>query len=124
MHTLFDFITRTDAAEYGLMLFFILGFIVFLQVMKPRPFRQVVEMAASDVRFLKSQSRGRLLRLARNTAFAPVYFMFYLVSLPFLFVQGMATPLATAEWSPVRAYFTGRKARSKKSADEDAGNRP
>ena len=123
MHTLFDFVTSTNAAEYGLMLLFILGFIIFLQIMSPRPFKGALEMAADDVKFLRSQNRVRLLRLARNAALAPAYFMFYLAALPFLFVQGLAAPLASAEWSPVRAYFTGRKARGKKP-DEDPGKRP
>lgn len=119
MHTLFDFITRTDAAEYALMLLFIFGFIVFLQIMKPGPFKRLRELAAGEMRFLKSQDRNRVFRFARNAALAPAYFAFYLISLPFLFTLGLTEPLATAQWSPVRAYFTGKKAH--KSANKGKG---
>jgi hypothetical protein len=125
MHTLFDFISDVYAVQYGLALLSIVGFIIFCEILKPRPFEGLVKAAAEDFRFMRAQGRVRSLQLAKNVAMAPLYAIFYLVSVPVLFVQGIAEPLGrmisastSAGWSPVRAYFAGRK-RTKKAK---AGN--
>ncbi|MGO9014585.1 MAG: hypothetical protein ACLQF0_06355 [Dissulfurispiraceae bacterium] len=123
MHTLFDFITNVNAAQYGFSLLSILGFIVFYQILKPKPFEGLLQAAADDARFIKGQERGRVLQTVRNITMAPVYLMIYLVSLPFLFILGAVAPRATVmsgEWSPVRAYFMGsRKSRKSRGAKRD-----
>jgi hypothetical protein len=122
MHTLFDFVTKVNGAQFLLSLLFILGFIVLAELFKTRPFAGVRERAADDVRFLKAQGNADRKQLFKNMAMAPVYFLRYLVSVPVLFVQGMAEPLgrgvATAGWSPVRAYFAGRKNMKAKGNDQ------
>ncbi len=123
MHTLFDFITNVDAAQYGFSLLSIAGFIVFYQILKPKPFEGLLESAAEDARFIKAQERGNVLQIFRNIAMAPLYLMIYLVSLPFLFILGSVAPRATVmsgEWSPVRAYFMGSR-KSRKSRGDKKG---
>jgi hypothetical protein len=127
MHTLFDFVSNVNAMQYGLALLFVLGFIVFTEILKPRPFKELAESAAEDVRFIKAQGKEKNTQLIKNIVSAPVYLVTYLVAVPLLFVQGMVEPigrglgsLTTAEWSPVRAYFTGRK-KTKKAKNNDSG---
>ena len=114
MHTLFDFISSVNAVQYGLSLLFILGFIIFNEILKPRPFDGLVEAIVEDVKFIRNG--GKMRPLMKKVAVAPVYTVIYLASLPLLFLQGMAVlsgrgiaSLTSAGWSPVRAYFTGRK---------------
>ena len=120
MNTLFDFVSKVNAVQYGLALLFVLGFIIFTEILKARPFVELIQSAAEDVRFIKAQGKEKNIRLVKNIASAPFYLVTYLVAVPFLFVQGIAEPLSrglgsltTAQWSPVRAYFTGRR-KSKK----------
>ena len=114
MHTLFDFISSVNAVQYGLSLLFILGFIIFNEILKPRPFDGLVEAIVEDVKFIRNG--GKMRPLMKKVAVAPVYTVIYLASLPLLFLQGMAVlsgrgiaSLTSAGWSPVRAYFTGMK---------------
>ncbi len=114
MHTLFDFISSVNAVQYGLSLLFILGYIIFNEILKPRPFEGLVESVVEDVRFIRTG--GKMRPLMKKVAVAPVYLAVYLASLPLLFLQGLAVlsgrgiaSLTSAGWSPVRAYFTGRK---------------
>ena len=121
MNTLFDFVSNVNAMQYGLALLFVAGFVVFTEILKARPFAQLKESAAEDIRFIRSQGREKNTQLLKNLVSAPLYLVTYIASVPFLFVKGMAEPLGsltTAGWSPVRAYFTGsRKAKKIKAKD-------
>jgi hypothetical protein len=120
MHTLFDFITSVNAAQYGFSLFFVVGFIVFYQILKPKPFEGLAAAAAEDAGYIKTQGKGRVVQLARNIIMAPVYLMIYVVSLPFLFILGAIAPrgaVMTGEWSPLRAYFMGSRKPGKSRGD-------
>src|SRR5512139_392660 len=121
MHTLFDFTSNVNLVQYGLSLLFIVGFVVFCEVLKPKPFGGLVKAAVEDIRFIRAEGTARFVPLLRNIALAPLYAVVYLLSVPVLFVQGITEALGrsvgtvtTAGWSPVRAYFTGRK-RAKKA---------
>jgi hypothetical protein len=129
MHTLFDFISNVNAVQYVIALLSIPGFIIFSEVLKARPFKGLRESVADDVRFIKAQDKGERLQVVRNAAMAPFYFLTYLAAVPVLFVQGMAEPvgrgigaMTSGGWSPVRAYFAGRR-KSKKSKEDDARKR-
>ena len=129
MHTLFDFVSNVNAIQYGLALLFVLGFIIFTEILKARPFQELVQSAAEDVKFIKAQGKEKNMQLIKNAASAPLYLVSYLVAVPFLFVQGMAEPIGrglgsvtTVGWSPVRAYFTGRR-KSKKTKGNDSEKR-
>src|SRR5512139_3747411 len=121
MHTLFDFTSNVNLVQYGLSLLFIVGFVVFCEVLKPKPFGGLVKAAVEDIRFIRAQGTARFVPLLRNIALAPLYAVLYLLFVPVLFVQGVTEALGksvgtvtSAGWSPVRAYFTGRK-RAKKA---------
>ncbi|MBI4685451.1 MAG: hypothetical protein HY755_09660 [Nitrospirae bacterium] len=127
MHTLFDFISNVNAMQYGLALFFILGFIIFYEILKPKPFEGLLKSAADDVKFIKAQRKETSVQLIKKIALAPMYILFYLAAVPVLFVQGFSIPLGkgiatvtSAGWSPVRAYFTGSR-KAKKAQGNDPG---
>jgi len=125
MHTLFDFVSSVNAVQYGLSLLSIVGFIIFNEILKPRPFEGLVESIVEDVRFIRTS--GKMKPLMKKVAVAPVYTMIYLASLPLLFMQGLAVlsgrgiaSLTSAGWSPVRAYFAGRKKTTKKNKQHNS----
>jgi hypothetical protein len=122
MHTLFDFVSNVNAVQYGIALLSVVGFLLFSEALKANPFKGLRESVAEDVRFVKAQDKGTRIQFIRNVAMAPFYFLSYLVSLPVLFVQGMAEPIGravtTGGWSPVRAYFAGRGKTKKPKADD------
>ncbi len=129
MHTLFDFISNVNAVQYVIALLSIVGFLIFSEVLKAKPFEGLQESASDDLKFLKAQDTGTRLQLIKNVVMAPFYFLTYLASLPVLFVQGMAEPIGrgigsmtTGGWSPVRAYFAGRR-KTKTSKDDDSAKR-
>jgi len=129
MHTLFDFISNVNAVQYVIALLSMIGFILFSEVLKANPFQGLRESVAEDVRFIKTQDKGMRLQLIKNVAMAPFYFLSYLASLPVLFAQGMVEPIGrgfgavtTGGWSPVRAYFAGRR-KTKKSKGDDSDKR-
>ncbi len=129
MHTLFDFISNVNAVQYVIALLSVIGFIIFSEVLKANPFKGLRESVAEDVRFIKTQDRVTRIQFAKNVASAPFYFLSYLAALPVLFVQGMAEPIGrgigvmtTGGWSPVRAYFAGRR-KVKKAKEQGPGNR-
>lgn len=114
MHTLFDFMTSVNAIQYGLALLFIIGFVLFNEILRPKPFDGLVKAVVEDVRFIRAE--GKMKVLAKKVLMGPVYLGIYLAALPLLFVQGMAVlfgkgvaSVTYAGWSPVRAYFAGRK---------------
>ncbi|MGO9612385.1 MAG: hypothetical protein ACLPX5_05070 [Dissulfurispiraceae bacterium] len=125
MHTLFDFVSKVNAAQYVLMLLFILGFIIFSEIFNPRPFRGLLKSLADDFRFIRTQDNKKFVQVAKNIALAPFYtliyliavpVLFYIAAVPILFFKGMSVSFdrlvvsaTSARWSPVRAYFTGRK---------------
>jgi len=124
MHTLFDFISSVNGIQYVLALVFMFGFIIFSELLKPKPFQGLVKAAAEDIGFMKAQGRGKALGLLKATAMAPLYALFYLAAVPVLFVHGIATlfgkviiATTVVGWSPVHAYFArrgkGKKARGK-----------
>jgi hypothetical protein len=125
MHTLFDFISSVNGIQYGLALIFMFGFIIFTEILKPKPFQGLVKAAAEDIGFIKAQGKGKAVGLIKATAMAPLYALFYLAAVPVLFVHGIAVLfgkviIATTAigWSPVHAYFA-RRGKVKKARGND-----
>jgi hypothetical protein len=89
--------------------------------MRPEPFRAFVRALRSDWQEIRAEGFGRLMEIAKGVVSAPVYVAMYVVSVPVLFVVGLVMPIGKAVsvatsfgWSPVRAYFRGKKALKKK----------
>jgi hypothetical protein len=122
MHTLFDFITHVKGIEYILSILFIGGFLLLWEVLKPKPFATVVSVGKEDIAHMRST--GGPLQYAGRIAAAPFIGLAYIVMLPVGFflvmlleavnlaVKGVSTLLGrdiSFNWSPLEAYFTGRK---------------
>lgn len=142
MHTLVDFTTRVKGVEYLISVLAITGFILFVEVLKPRPFKVLARHVREDLDHLKETGYGNALRTAGRILAAPFVGLAYVVALPFLFAytfcretaglagEGMARVLALAGrsaffgWRPTEAYLAGRKARrgkKDKAGAEDPG---
>ncbi|HSQ78913.1 MAG TPA: hypothetical protein VLN91_08465 [Nitrospirota bacterium] len=124
MHTLVDFITHVKGIEYILSVLFIGGFLLFWEILKPRPFATVVSAGKEDLEHLKMNGFRDTMKFAGKIAAAPFIGLMYIVMLPVgffivllseavnLLVKGVSTVLGkdvSFEWRPVEAYFTGKK---------------
>jgi len=122
MNTLFDFMTHVKGIEYIISVLSIGVFMVFWEVLKPKPFATVVNSGKEDWEHLRKT--GGVMQYAGKIAAAPFVGLMYIVMLPvgFLFmvlaevvnlsVKGVSTLLGkdmSFDWNPVEAYFTGRK---------------
>jgi hypothetical protein len=132
MHTLVDFLTRVKGVEYILSVLTITGFILFLEVLKPAPFRSLRKLIGEDVDYLREEGFRSVMKTVGRMVAGPFIGLLYVVSLPFLFVytlgvelrgiaaEGMAAALdavgasAVFGWRPGEAYLAGRKARKGK----------
>jgi len=135
MHTLVDFLTRVKGVEYILSVLTITGFILFIEVLKPAPFRSLRKLIGEDVAFLREEGFRSVMKTVGRAAAVPFIGLLYVLALPFLFVyylavelrgmaaERMATALDAAGasavfgWRPSEAYLAGRKARKAEKKD-------
>jgi hypothetical protein len=132
MHTLVDFITQVKGIEYIISVLSIATFLVFWEVLKPKPFASVISSGKEDWQYL--QKSGGIMKTAGKIAAAPFIGLAYIAMLPvgFFFmvlaevvnlaVKGASTLMGrdvSFDWNPVEAYFTGRK-RKQAEAGKDA----
>ncbi len=136
MHTLVDFLTRVKGIEYLISVTAITGFILFVEVLKPKPFKALARHVKDDVDHLRGEGGSSAKRSLARLAAAPFIGLLYVISLPFLFIGTFAKELAglavdvfaraTGEagrtvsfgWRPTEAYLGGRK--DKKAKKDDA----
>lgn len=138
MHTLVDFLTHVKGVEYVISVLAIAGFILFLEVLKPRPFRTLAENVREDAAFLRDMGPRAALRSVGRFVAAPLIGLLYVLSLPFLFaftfarelsglaseglgkVFGLAGRSASFGWRPTEAYLGGKKDRKEKAEESEA----
>jgi hypothetical protein len=134
MFTLVDFITHVKGIEYILSLTAIAGFLLFWEVLKPRPFKTVVETGKDDLGYIEQTGGFKgIMKSVGKIAAAPFIGLAYIVMLPVGFfavlgigavnlamkgVASVAGKSATFEWRPMEAYLAG-----KKKKDEKAGKK-
>lgn len=122
MNTLYDFMTAALGTQYILALAFIAGYVVLIEVLnQPRPFAKLASELSKDIAFVRETSAHT--DLLRKLVQVPVVAVMYLAAVPVLFAQGLAgsavrTVAAGASygWSPIRAYFAGKKSSKKKDS--------
>ncbi len=135
MYTMVDFVTHVKGVEYILSIAAIAGFLVFWEILKPRPFRTVVNTGKDDLAYIEES--GGLKSVAKSVgriAAAPFIGLAYIVMLPIGFfvalaaavvnlaVKGVASVAGqsvTFEWRPVEAYLAGRKKKAEKAKKGD-----
>ena len=126
MHqTLFDYMTGSGGLQYLMALAFIAGFLVLWEVlMSARPFKAILSSVAEDLRFTRGLGGAGLVSIARKCAVGAALFALYLAALPFVVAQAVGASAlrgvssgVSFGWSPVRAYFTGRRKRDSRKKE-------
>lgn len=113
MDTLFDFTTKVKGVEYVIAISAIFSFILFLEILKNKPFKSIMDAGSDELRYVKEHG----LSLARLLT-ALFKGIIYVISLPFAFFSGIGTALINLlsnaaggslvfSWRPIEAYFSG-----------------
>jgi hypothetical protein len=125
--------THVKGIEYIISILSIAAFMVFWEVLKPKPFATVVSNGKEDLAHLKES--GDTIKYVRQLVAAPFIGLAYIVLLPIGFflvlasevvnlaVKGVSTMFGkdvSFDWRPMEAYFTGKK-RKQKEADPGKG---
>lgn len=131
MHTLFDFLTHVKGIEYILAIMFIAGYILYAEILKPKPFKAVAESGKEDLDYIKKAGYKNTFRTIGKIATAPFIGLAYVVMLPFAFVFALGTTILNSVlglagrsvsfgWRPTEAYLAGKKKRKEdKKKDEE-----
>ena len=127
MNSMFDFITHVKGIEYILSLTFIAGYVLFWEVLKPRPFQKVKETGQEDLAYIKQNGMKSTLKMAGKIAAAPFVGLLYIILLPvgmvsalsYAVVAGVAGKGESFSWRPAEAYLSGKKKTKKHEAGDD-----
>ena len=129
MHTLYDFMTHIKGVEYILALLFIAGYILYSEVLKPKPFKTMINTGKDDLDYIKETGYRNTLKVIGKIAAAPFIGIAYVVMLPFAFfaalgsaavngVMNLVGKIAVFGWRPTEAYLTGRKKKEEQKKKE------
>jgi len=119
MYTLFDFITQIKGIEYLIAVSAIGLYILFWEVLKPKPFKSMIDTAKGDIEQIGERGGfAGVLRTAGHVAAAPFIGLAYVVALPFVFVyalgnvllQGTAQAIGASADLVARTLFQGAHA--------------
>jgi uncharacterized membrane protein len=129
MNTLFDFITHVKVVEYLISIAAIAGFLLMWEILKPKPFKTIVETSKDDLGHIKQSGGIRaVMKTAGKIVAAPFIGLAYIVMLPVGFftvlsvsafnlamngIMGAVGSTMTFDWNPIEAYLTGRKKKEK-----------
>lgn len=140
MHTYVDFLTHIKGVEYVLSLLSIAGFILFLEILKPAPFRTLARETRDDLEYMRGAGSRETFRTILRICAAPFLGLAYVTMLPFVFayalgmellgvaadglekVLGLAGKTVLFGWRPMEAYFGGRRKKpvEKEKTNEEA----
>lgn len=97
MYTLFDFVTQIKAAEYLIAVGAVGVFIVLWEVLKPRPFKAMINTAREDLRQIGQRGGyAEVLRTAGHVVAAPFIGLGYIIALPFVFAYAVGSVFVEA----------------------------
>jgi hypothetical protein len=124
---MFDFITHVKGIEYILSLTFIAGFILYWEVLKPKPFKKVKEVGQEDLAHVKQNGMKDTLKLAGKIATAPFVGLLYVILLPvgmvsalsYAVIAGIAGKGEAFSWRPAEAYLSGKKKTRKQESSDN-----
>jgi len=127
MNSMFDFITHVKGVEYILSLTFIAGFILYSEVLKPKPFKRVKETGQDDLAYIKQTGMKNTLKMAGKIAAAPFIGLLYIIMLPigmvgavaYAVVSGIAGKGEAFSWRPAESYLSGKKKTKKQDAPDN-----
>jgi hypothetical protein len=124
---MFDFITHVKGIEYILSLTFIAGYVLFWEILKPKPFQKVKETGKEDLAYVKQNGMKNTLKMAGKIAAAPFVGLLYIILLPvgmvsalsYAIVAGVAGKGTSFSWRPAEAYLSGKKKTRKQDTPEN-----
>ena len=131
MNTLYDFMTHVKGVEYIIAVMFLAGYILYAELLKPKPFKTVVETGKEDLEYIKQTGYKNTLKTIGKIAAAPFIGLAYVVMLPFAFFITLGTMALNAllslvgrsvsfGWRPTEAYLAGKKKKKEeKKQDEE-----
>jgi hypothetical protein len=128
MNTLFDFLTYIKGVEYVLAISAIVLYMLYWELLKPKPFKTMVEKGRDDLGYLRETGYRTTLRTVGKVIAAPFIGLAYIVALPFWFAYALVSAIvggmislvgreAVFEWRPTESYLAGKK-KMKKKDDE------
>ncbi len=132
MYTLVDFVTHIKGVEYILSILAIGGFLLLWEILKPAPFRTLLDNGRRDLDHIRNSGFADFLKTVGKLAAAPFIGLAYLAMLPVGFsaalviggtnvmLKGFNSILGknmSLGWRPMEAYLSGRKRR--KYADKN-----
>jgi hypothetical protein len=138
MHTLIDFTTHVKGVEYIISVLAITGYILYAEILKPKPFKTLAKSTGEDLEYLRKTGFRGTLKTVGRIASAPFIGLAYVIALPFVFAYtlgvelagmaaqalgkaiGMAGRTASFGWRPVEAYLGGKKEKKKEKAEREA----
>lgn len=129
MNTLFDFITHVKTVEYILAIAFIGGYLVYWEMLKPKPFSTLAENSRQDLGMVRQKGYRNMARTAGKIAAAPFIGLAYIALLPLSFFAALAVavaqavarvlaPSASFGWRPAESYLAGKKKRAAREKGE------
>ncbi|MDI6728409.1 MAG: hypothetical protein QMD44_05720 [Thermodesulfovibrionales bacterium] len=132
MHTLFDFITYIKGVEYIVAISAIGLYMLYWEILKPKPFKSVVETGRDDMRHIRRMGYANAMKTIGKVMAAPFIGLAYIVALPIGFayalgsaaingILGLAGKEASFGWRPSEAYLSGKK-KEKKEGEEKKEN--
>ena len=130
MHTLFDFMTHIKGVEYILALLFIAGYILFSEVLKPKPFATLKSTGKDDLEYARKVGSRGIMKTIGKIAAAPFIGIAYVVMLPFAFVAALGAEVGSRVmslagssahfgWRPMESYLTGKKTKKEDKKQEE-----
>lgn len=129
MNTLYDYLTHVKGIEYIISILFIAGYILYAEVLKPKPFKTLKEAGREDLKFMRN-NRSATLATIKKIAAAPFIGLGYIVALPFAFafavgsaalsgVMGLVGRSASFGWRPTEAYLAGKKKKKEEKKQDE-----
>jgi hypothetical protein len=109
---------------------FIAGYLIFAEILKPKPFKNVVESGREEMAFIKQAGSRNTLKTVGRIAAAPFIGLAYIVALPFAFAYAlgsaavggiltMAGKEAVFGWRPTEAYLGGKKKKKEEKKQDE-----
>jgi hypothetical protein len=129
MFTLYDYLTHVKGVEYLISLLFMALYILYAEILKPKPFKTIAEDAKDDMTFIGKTGHKAMLKTLGRIVAAPFIGLAYVVALPFAFMFAIGTAalhgvLSMAHrtmyfgWRPLEAYLTGKKKRKEEKKED------
>jgi hypothetical protein len=131
MNSFYDFLTHVKGVEYIISILCIAGYVLYAEVLKPKPFKTLVETGREDMEFIRQDGYKNTKSAVGKIVAAPFIGLTFVIALPFVFAYAVLSSavngvlhLAGKEagfgWRPLEAYLEGKK-RSKDGAKTDQG---